>query len=202
MPVGRPIPRIRVPALTNGNLAILDISQLKGQWVTLCCPSRFDLVEYRFLDIYRKEWEQQGILLVGLVSGTYAFHEPWIQRVTKLGLPLLTDPLRRVSRALKLYKLSELGRCQSLIINPQGIVEYHLIHDLSGRGMKAISEIFQLCQHSQSGIASQAKPAPKGGIPMFRKSSPEHSGKPRRVVRIRTQNEGKIKKHQPILVRE
>ncbi|MGE0473873.1 MAG: hypothetical protein AB7P17_09595, partial [Nitrospirales bacterium] len=114
MPIGRPIPRIRVPALTNGKLVILDISQFKGQWVTVCCPSRFGLVECLFLDRYRKEWEQQGALLLGLLSGTYAFHEPWIQQVTRLGFPLLSDPLGRIGRTLKLSKLPDLGRCQSV----------------------------------------------------------------------------------------
>ncbi|MGD9850578.1 MAG: redoxin domain-containing protein [Nitrospirales bacterium] len=202
MPIGRPIPRIRVPALNKGNLVILDISQFKGQWVTLCCPSRFGLVECLFLDLYRKDWEQQGALLLGLVSGTYAFHEPWIQQVTRLGLPLLSDPLGRVCRALKLSKLSDLSRCQSLIINPRGIVEYHLIHDLSGRGMNAILEIFQLCKNSKSEVGSQPTQESIGQSPTLAQTPPNQSGKSRGVLNIRPRNERKIKPHQPIGVRE
>ncbi|MEX2493521.1 MAG: redoxin domain-containing protein [Nitrospirales bacterium] len=202
MPVGCPIPRIRVPALTNGNLVTLDISQFKGQWVTLCCPSHFGLVECLFLDRYRKEWEQQGALLLGLVSGTYPFHEPWIQQVPRLGLPLLSDPLGRVCRALKLSKLQELGRCHSLIINPRGIVEYHLIHDLSVRGMNAISEIFLLSKKQRVGPGSQSKPAAIGDFPVLTQVFPADSGPSRSGLIIGPRNECKIKEPHPVGVQE
>ncbi len=147
MSTGHSILRIRVPALTDGHLVPLDFCQLKGKWITICCPSRFGLVETLFLDRYRQEWEKQVGLLLGLVSGNYPFHEPWVQRLTRFGIFLLGDPLGCVGRALKISEIPDQSRCQCLLINPEGIVDYHLVHNLNGRGMSAIFEIFQLCKN-------------------------------------------------------
>ncbi len=170
MPIGHPLPRLRVPALTEGNVVSLDLSQFKGRWIAICCPSRFGLVESLFLDRCRQELATQEALLLGLVTGPYPFHEPWIQQASQLGLILLSDPLRRISRALKMYTRPDQGRCQSLIVNPRGMVEYHLVHDLNGRGMSAFSKIFQLCKNFQIRLRTPLEQAAQPG--------PRHGGQP------------------------
>ncbi len=170
----RNIPPIRVPGLVNGKIVAFNLSEFSGQWITLCCPSQFGLVESLFLDQYRQEWERQGARLLGLIPGTHPFHESWIRQVTTLGLILLGDPLGRVSRALRIANPQRQPRCQSLIINPRGRVEYHLIHDLNGRGMSAMSEIFQLCKNFQIRLGT---PLERESVPGFTPDS-QQSGHP------------------------
>jgi alkyl hydroperoxide reductase subunit AhpC len=174
LPPDQYVPQIRVPAVVNGHLMAFNLSELSGQWITLCCPSQFGLVESLFLDQYRQEWERQGACLLGLIPGTHPFHESWIRQVTTLGLILLGDPLGRVSRALRIANPQRQPRCQSLIINPRGRVEYHLIHDLNGRGMSAMSEIFQLCKNFQIRLGT---PLERESVPGFTPDS-QQSGHP------------------------
>jgi hypothetical protein len=202
MSIGHSLPRIRVPALTAGKVGPLDISQFREQWVTLCCLSRLGLVESYFLNRYRHDWAKQWAILVGLVIGAYPFHEPWVQQVTNLGIPLLGDPLGRVCRALKISEIPGHGRCQSLIVNPGGIVEYHLIHDLNGRGMSAISEIFQLCKNSQTPRGTQLKQTFIDGSSPAYQPFLRYPGKSGSVLTILTRHDRKMKKRPHIDVQE
>lgn len=136
------LPLIRVPALIGGEVVSFHLSQVKNQWTVVCCPARLGLVESMFLDRYHAAFLQHNGTLFGLNRRCAPFHLEGILQPRNLKIAMLADPLGRISRALKISDSPGPPCCQSLIINPHGAVTYHLAHDLDGRGMSALLEIF------------------------------------------------------------
>lgn len=142
MPISQKLPLIRVPALIGGEVVSFHVSQVKNQWTAVCCPARLGLVESMFLDRYHATFLQHNGTLLGLNPRCAPFHLEGILQPRNLKIAMLADPLGRISRALKISDSPGPPRCQSFIINPHGAVACHLAHDLDGRGMGTLLEIF------------------------------------------------------------
>ncbi len=119
--IGERAPRFRVPALIGGALTYIDSAQFQGRWTALCFVPYVGLVETAFLDHQANTFAQ-------------------INTVT-VRIPLLTDPLGRLHRFFGVTVAQMPVRCQTFLIDPDGIIRFHLVHDLNGRGMDALLEI-------------------------------------------------------------
>ena len=77
----------------------------------------------------------------GWYSEAFFFSDPWQRRLWPAGLILVCDPLGRLSRSYGLIGPHSVTRCHSFVIDPQGILRYHLIHDLTDSGTRALMEM-------------------------------------------------------------
>src|SRR5579884_145484 len=128
--IGHRAPRFRVPALRDGALTYLDSAGLRGRWVVLCCLPRLSLVEATIVDRQ---------------AATFADY-----RAEFLAVAPDDRTLRRLHRAYGLVQDQTLTRCRTFLIDPDGLLRFHLVHDLTGRGLGAIMEILRLFQHQRT----------------------------------------------------
>ena len=129
------IPRMRVPAFIKGDLILLDLGNLQGQWGMVCCLPPFDFGEAVFLNQYHRTVQKEGAVLLGMLPCANPILDPSLPKAKVLGIPLLADPLRRLRRVLGLSDKSSSNRCQSFVFDPKGVIRYHLVHRLNWRGM-------------------------------------------------------------------
>lgn len=148
--IGQRAPRFRVPALRDRALTYLDSAALHGRWVVLCCLPRLSLVEATIVDRQGAAFTCYGADFLAVAPEDHALRRPWLGRLGALRAPLLVDPLRRLHRAYGLAPDQTLTRCRTFLIDPDGLLRFHLVHDLIGRGLSAVTEILRLFQHRQT----------------------------------------------------
>ncbi len=143
---GCPAPRFRVPVLVGGTLTYLDSACLRGRSVTLCFLPPLGLLERAVLERHVQDFEDEKAFFLGVVDEGAFFFGPWQRDPWLRGLTLTGDPLGRLSRSFGISHRQSPARCQSFVIDPKGILRYHLVQDLNGRGMSALLEILKACR--------------------------------------------------------
>lgn len=141
--IGAPSPSFRLPAMVDGQLTFVDLAQFRTPWVVLCFIPRLELVEAVFLDRHVDSFHKQGVSFLAVSPKHEPLHEGWINQFGSFRVPILADPLRRLHRRYRLAAVDTSSRCQTFLIDPEGLLRFHLVHDLNGRGMGAILEIFR-----------------------------------------------------------
>lgn len=119
MNIGDTLPNFRVPAIMDGHITALDLSQLRGRWTVLSCIQTFGPVETIFLEGQLERFEAFKTTLVGLILNDHPFHSPWVYRFGRIRLPLLADPLRRLSRALHCSSYPAPVRLRNIAFGPR-----------------------------------------------------------------------------------
>ena len=140
------IPRMCVPALLKGKMLLFDLANLRDQWSIICSLPPFGFGEAIALNQYHRTVQKEGAQLLGMLPFTNPFLDTPLPKTKILRIPLITDPLQRLCRFFGLTEKSSPNRCQSYILDPQGVVRYHLIHQLSWRGLSFLIEILNYCQ--------------------------------------------------------
>lgn len=140
--IGAPSPQFRLPALVDGQLALVDLAHFRTQWVVLCFIPRLEMVEAVFLDRHVDAFHKQGVSFLAISPKPEPLHEGWIKQFGTLSVPIVADPLRRLRRRYRIAAMETPPRCQTFLIDPEGLLRFHLVHDFNGRGMSAILEIF------------------------------------------------------------
>lgn len=107
----------------------------------LCCLPSLGLVEPTFLERQVEAFAQKGASLLAVGLEEDPLHQPWVSRIGKLRIPILADPLRRLRRSYGIARAYAPGRCRTFLVDPDGLLRFHLVHDLSGREMNALLEI-------------------------------------------------------------
>jgi alkyl hydroperoxide reductase subunit AhpC len=144
--IGYPVPNFRVPALAEGALTYFDSAGIKGRCLALSFLPPIGLFEFSLLGKYCQSFDQKRTVFAGVASEDSFFAGPWQRRCWPQGLILLSDPLGRLSRSYGISSISAAARCQSFVIDAEGILRYHLVHDLNSRGLSALLEILKVSQ--------------------------------------------------------
>jgi alkyl hydroperoxide reductase subunit AhpC len=164
--IGKRPPPFRVPALVEGHLTYIGPGGFEGRWVALCFLFSLGLVESVFLDRRSDAFMREGAALLVVVPDDRVLRRPWCGQFGRLRVPLLTDPLGRLHRAYGTVASPHHGRCRTVLIDPNGIIRFHLIHDLNGRGLAALLDIiaasrgqekrFSPVGHQRAGVGDKA----------------------------------------------
>jgi alkyl hydroperoxide reductase subunit AhpC len=141
MEINQPAPVIRVPALMDGTLTYLSTADLHTGCVALCFLPRFGDQQWLMLERRAAGFQAQDSALVGVISEDLILSGPWHRKVWPCGLTLVCDPLGRLARSYGLIGRHAVTRCHSFVIDPQGILRYHLVHDLTDSGFRALLEM-------------------------------------------------------------
>ena len=144
------IPRMRVPALLKGQMMLFDLASLQEQWSMISRLPPFEFGEAIVLNQFQRTVQKNGAMLLGLLpSGDHSL-DPRLPKAKILRIPLLADPLQRLRRVFSLTAEPLTNRCQSYVIDPQGVIRYHLVHQLNWRGLSFLIEILNHCQDQYS----------------------------------------------------
>lgn len=144
MKIGTSIPNWKIPVLQNRGLIFRSLSHYGGQWVALTCLSHMGPPEIQLFSRVAADWKTKHATLLSLVTNEHSFQKLWHHQYEILPFPIFGDPLGRLGRVLNLYPLVSLPRCESLLIDPHGRLQFRLIHDFHPRMMQALWHILEI----------------------------------------------------------
>jgi len=135
--VGKPAPEFSVEAILKDEVTKVSLSDYKGKkWVvvffypldfTFVCPT--EIVE---MSEKNAEFEKlNAVILGGSVDSIYS-HRAWMKDLGQLNYALFSDMNKEMSRDYGVL-IEEKGHALrgTFIIDPEGILRYHLVHDLT-----------------------------------------------------------------------
>lgn len=137
---------IRVPALTNGVLTYFALDQLRDRWTILCSLVSLDLTDVIFLDQQYEIFAESGASFVVLSRQDRPLHHSRVDCLRPLRIPILADPLGRLSRTYSTSTDQRLFRCQTSLLNPQLMLQSQISHDLDAHGIDKILELLAVIQ--------------------------------------------------------
>lgn len=154
--IGQQAPLFMAPAVVDGGETVeVSLEDYRGQWVVLFFyPLDFTFVCPTELTQFREalpQFQDLKAQVVGCSVDSVHSHKRWIKDdLSDLGYPLIGDITKRVSRDYGvLIEKEGVATRGTFIINPEGVVEYIGMHNLSvGRD---VNEILRVLQGLESG---------------------------------------------------
>lgn len=155
--VGQAAPDFEMEAVVGKQFKNVKLSDYRGKWsvlffypldFTFVCPTEIKAFSARYGD-----FEAAGaVILGGSVDSKYS-HLAWIEKdLGTLNYPLFSDITKEVSRQYGVLR-EDLGVSLRglFIINPEGVVQYQLIHDLSvGRSVDETLRVLKALQTGEN----------------------------------------------------
>lgn len=152
--VGRKAPDFSAEALIGKEFKTINLGDYKGKWIvlffypldfTFICPT-----EIREFSKRHEEFVKLNGQVLGASTDSVYSHLAWTKELGELNYPLLSDNTHEISRNYGIL-LEDKGVALrgTFIIDPEGILRYQLVHDLSvGR---SVSETLRVLQALQTG---------------------------------------------------
>ncbi|MGL5830994.1 MAG: peroxiredoxin [Candidatus Altimarinota bacterium] len=134
--VGKPAPDFSAEAVFKGKVSNISLKENKGKWVvlffypldfTFVCPTEIVEMSERM-----PEFEKLGAVVFGGSTDSTFSHLAWMKDLGELNYPLFADMNRDMSRNYGIL-IEEKGHSLrgTFIIDPEGILRYQLVHDLT-----------------------------------------------------------------------
>lgn len=188
--VQKPAPHFKGQAVIGKEFKELKFSDYQGKWLvlffypldfTFVCPTEIT----SFSDSFDK-FKELNAEVVGVSVDSHFTHLAWVNTPRKLGgvgelrYPLLSDLSKNIARDYGVLLDSGIALRGLFIINPKGIIQYSVVHDLGiGRNVsEALRVLTALQQNGKTGEVCPAnwtpgaetmKPHPEGSKAYFNK---------------------------------
>ncbi len=155
--VGLPAPDIEAEAYVSGEPEPrrMDLADFRGKWVVLFFyPRDFTFVcptEIQGFQTREKEFRAANAIVVGASTDSKYSHKAWFERDLKdVKFPILADTTRQIAQLFGVLKDDQgIAYRGTFIIDPQGILRYEVVSDLSvGR---SVEETLRVLKALQSG---------------------------------------------------
>jgi len=149
--VGEPAPGFKVEAVIGSEVRIVSLEDYAGKWLVLFFyPADFSFIcptEVRGLNSALERFKSLNAeVLGGSVDGKYA-HLAWIKRgdLGDLKYPLFSDIKKEMAKSYGVLDDKEGVALRGLfIIDPQGVVQYQVVHNLSvGRSVDEVLRVLE-----------------------------------------------------------
>lgn len=189
--VQKPAPDFKAEALIGEDFKTLSLTDFKGKWVclffypldfTFVCPTEITA----FNDAHRS-FKEANCEVIGCSVDSKFSHLAWSKTprkeggLGKLTIPLLADITKKIARDYGVLVNDAVALRGLFIINPQGTVQYSVVHDLGiGRNveetlrvLKALQEVAktgEVCPANWSPGKSTMKPDPEKSKEYFQKA--------------------------------
>ncbi len=152
--VGRRAPVFTTEAyMPDGSFKTINLNDYRGKWVvlffypmdfTFICPT--EITEF---STNSAEFEKMNAVVLGASTDSTYTHKAWCEsKLGKLNIPLLSDMSHVLSEAYGVL-IPEKGVALrgTFVINPEGILQYALYHDLGvGRSVKECMRVVAALQ--------------------------------------------------------
>jgi peroxiredoxin 2/4 len=150
--VTKSAPNFSLEGVAEGKLVEVALNQYRGKWVVLFFyPLDFTFVcPTEILEFSRRngEFEAAGAKILTVSVDSKYSHLAWQKEIGGVAYPMLSDITKSVSRDYGVLLEDKGIALRGLfIINPEGIVAYELVHDLSiGRNVEEILRVLKAIQ--------------------------------------------------------
>ena len=158
--VGKPAPQFKLDAVVDGEFQTLGLDDFRGRWlVVLFYPLDFTFVcptELIHFSDRLEDFHGVGAEVVGVSTDSVHSHRAWLKTpLDKNGIegvkyPIASDVGGKLARAYNiLVEEANIALRGLFIINPEGILQYSVVHDLNiGR---SVDETLRVLQGLQTG---------------------------------------------------
>jgi len=188
--VQKPAPDFKAEALIGEDFKTLSLADFKGKWVclffypldfTFVCPT-----EITAFNDAQKSFKEANCEVIGCSVDSKFTHLAWSKTprkdggLGKLSIPLLADITKKIARDYGVLVNDAIALRGLFIINPQGTVQYSVVHDLGiGRNveetlrvLKALQEVAktgEVCPANWTPGKTTMKPDPEKSKEFFQK---------------------------------
>lgn len=147
--IGEQALTFRLPAVVDGEVTFIDPDEFLGQWVVLSFVPGLGNSDRLLWDRQGKELATLGAALLVVPSEARALHQGRFSRTGRQRFTIVGDPLGRLQRLYGGPTSQSPGRGRTFLIDPDGLLRFHLVHSLSERGMGVLTEVLQACQDAE-----------------------------------------------------
>ena len=142
----------RLPTIVDGALTFIDPDEFLGQWVVLSFVPALGEFDSALWNEQGKDMESLGAQLLVVPVETQPLHQQRSPRTERVHFRVVGDPLGRLKRLYGNPTLPSWGRGRTFLIDPDGLLRFHLVHSLSERGMGVLRELLQACQDAEIAV--------------------------------------------------
>lgn len=155
--VQKSAPDFKTDALIGEEFKSISLSDFRGKWLclffypldfTFVCPTEITA----FNDAY-KTFKESNCEVVGCSVDSKFTHLAWARTprkeggLGKLSIPLLADVTKTIGKNYGVLLESGITLRGLFLINPQGVVQYQLVHDLGiGRNVDEVLRVLKALQ--------------------------------------------------------
>ncbi len=155
--VQKPAPEFKGQAVVGKAFKEIKLSDYKGKWVvfffypldfTFVCPT-----EITAFDAQYKKFNALNAEIIGVSVDSHYTHLAWVNTPRKDGgvgdlkFPLLSDLSKNIARDYGVLLDSGIALRGLFIINPKGVVQYTVVHDLGiGRNVEETLRVLAALQ--------------------------------------------------------
>jgi alkyl hydroperoxide reductase subunit AhpC len=128
--------------------------EFEGRWVVLSFVHSLGDHESRLWSRQGKDLAAHGAALLVVPSEMREVQWKRLSGIEPLHFAVAGDPLRRLQRLYgdpiaQLAQLAQLdGRARSFLIDPDGVLRFHLVHSLTKQGMEVLKELLRAHQET------------------------------------------------------
>lgn len=150
--VGKPAPEFEAEAVRGNTFARVRLSDYRGKWVvlffwpldfTFVCPTEVTGFSKR-----AQEFAELNAEVVGGSTDSKFTHLAWVDKIGQVSYPMISDITKEISRDYGILIEDEGIALRGLfIIDPEGILRYQVVHDLSvGRSVDETLRVLRALQ--------------------------------------------------------
>lgn len=144
----------RFPALTGRRMTYLVPDEFDGRWVVLSFVQSLGDHESRVWNRQGKELAAHGATLLVVPSEMREVQWKRLSGIGPLHFAVAGDQLRRLQRlygdpiAESAESAESDGRARTFLIDPAGVLRFHLVHSLTKQGMEVLKELLRAHQET------------------------------------------------------
>ena len=150
--VGQPAPQFQAEAVSGDQFVNVKLSDYRGKWVvlffwpldfTFVCPTEVTAFSKRL-----SEFNALGAEVLGASIDSKFTHLAWKEKIGEIRYPMLSDITKEISSLYEVLREEEGISLRGLfIIDPDGVVRYQVVHDLSvGRNVDEVLRVLKALQ--------------------------------------------------------
>lgn len=150
--VGQPAPQFQAEAVLDDQFTTVKLSDYRGKWIvlffwpldfTFVCPTEVTAFSKR-----ADEFKALGAEILGASIDSKFTHLAWKEKIGNIRYPMVSDITKEISSLYEVLREEEGISLRGLfIIDPEGVVRYQVVHDLSiGRNVDEVLRVIKALQ--------------------------------------------------------
>lgn len=185
------IPSFRLPYLREGDLSCAPLTIFHGDPFILCCLPHLTEKEAWLLEAHAKEVEKSGGIFAILLNRNFPSSKAWVRPLHEFGFPIFVDPMKRLTRSLRLLHTLPLQRCESLIFDQDRSLKFRVFHHFNLRGLSTMLTIAKTDRVSPTQLSNSPgqldrKHNVNSGFSQYPFGHPEHNKPHQQSVHLKT----------------
>jgi len=137
-----------------GRMMYLVPEEFRGRWLVLSFVPALEERDSRRWNRQGRELAERGAVLLLVPSEMRARDWKRLSGIGSMHFAVAGDPLKRLQRLYGGPAELSAGRARTFLVDPEGVLRFHLLHTLTKQGMDILKEL--LYAHQDTEFAASA----------------------------------------------